>query len=70
MDNGSKPHVNDDDVEESEDMIIASSLSQLIENYSTYLRQVVAHIDNSWTEGMRPQLNALIHAMEKEVEVP
>jgi len=60
-----EPQVNDEDVA----TLTSSVFSQLVENYSTYLRGVVAGMDLSWQEGMRPQLNRLIHAMEKEAEV-
>lgn len=64
------PHVNDDDVETPTPELTSSVYSQLVENYSKYLRGIVAGFDGGWQEGLRPQLNSLIHAMEKEAEVP
>ena len=70
MVSGDYPQVNDDGAGGRLAELTASVFSQLVENYATYLRQIVAHFDNSWQEGLRPELNALIHAMEKEAEVP
>jgi len=46
-----------------------SFYSQLMDNYAEYLRGIVKTVDGGWQEGLRPQLNHLIHAMEKEAEV-
>ena len=59
------PQVNDEDVAK----LTSSVFSQLLENYAVHLRGIVKSFDAGWQEGLRPQLNQLIHAMEKEVEV-
>jgi len=60
-----QPQVNDEDVAK----MSLSFYSQLMDNYAEYLRGIVATFDAGWQEGLRPQLNQLIHAMEKEAEV-
>lgn len=67
-----EPHVNDDgaagDQAELPNMP-AATLSQLVGDYAVYLRGVVATMDAEWTKGLRPKLNLLIHALEKEAAV-
>ncbi len=66
------PQVNDEDVATQVPMIPelgGATLSQLLENYSRFLRGVVGQMDRQWLDAMRPSLNQLIHAMESEREV-
>jgi len=66
----SEVHVNDDDVEEEQlELGATSSVEVLAASWGDELRQIVKRLDHA-VETFRPQLNNLIHHIERHEEVP